>query len=123
MIPFISISQKRYTIKGDTIIGFTPLETRRIALKFLEGDKYEKLYLNEKKISQAKDSIIMYKDYSISIRDSLLVIHVNNIDKANMEINNLDKQVKKEKKAKRRNFWIAIGSITLNVLLIIFGGQ
>ena len=123
MIPFVSISQKRYIIEGDTIIGFTPDETRRIAIKFVEGEKYEKLYLNEREISAAKDSIIFYKDYAISIRDSLLVINANHIDEANRSINDLQYNVEYERKAKRRNGWIAAGSFALNVLLIIFGSR
>lgn len=120
MIPLFSISQKRYIIEGDTIIAFTPKETRKIAIKFLEGEKYEKLYLNEKELSAAKDSVIFYKDYVISVRDSMLVINANYIDEANKAIDDLRYNVEYERKAKRRNAWIAAGSVTLNVLLLIF---
>lgn len=123
MIPLFSTSQKRYIIEGDTIIAFTPKETRKIAIKFLEGEKYEKLYLNEKEISAAKDSVIFYKDYAISIRDSLLVINDNHLVEANQAIDDLKYNVEYERKAKRRNGWIAAGSIVLNVLLLIFGSQ
>ena len=123
MIPLFSISQKRYIIEGDTIICFTPAETRRIAIKFLEGEKYEKLYLNEKEISAAKDSVIFYKDYTISIRDSLLVVNANHLDEANQAIDDLKYNVEHERRAKRRNGWIAAGSFALNVLLIIFGSR
>ena len=41
MIPFSAISQKRYKIDGDTVIVFTPKETRKLAIKLLEGEKYE----------------------------------------------------------------------------------
>lgn len=123
MIPLFSISQKRYIIEGDTIIAFTPKETRKIAIKFLEGEKYEKLYLNEREISAAKDSVIFYKDYAISIRDSLLVINDNHLVEANQAIDDLKYNVEYERKAKRRNGWIAAGSIVLNVLLLIFGSR
>ena len=99
MIPLFSISQKRYIIEGDTIIAFTPKETRKIAIKFLESEKYEKLYLNERDISAAKDSIIFYKDYAISIRDSLLVINANHIDEANRSIDDLQYNVEYERRA------------------------
>lgn len=123
MIPLFSTSQKRYIIEGDTIIAFTSKETRKIAIKFLEGEKYEKLYLNEKEISAAKDSVIFYKDYAISIRDSLLVINDNHLVEANQAIDDLKYNVEYERKAKRRNGWIAAGSIALNVLLLIFGSR
>ena len=123
MIPLFSTSQKRYIIEGDTIIAFTPKETRKIAIKFLEGEKYEKLYLNEKEISAAKDSVILYKDYAISIRDSLLVVNDNHLVEANQAIDDLKYNVEYERKVKRRNGWIAAGSIALNVLLLIFGSR
>ena len=32
MIPFSATSQKRYKIDGDTVIVFTPKETRKLAI-------------------------------------------------------------------------------------------
>ena len=74
MIPFSAISQKRYKIDGDTVIIFTPKETRKLAIKLLEGEKYEKLYLTASEIQKVQDSIISFQSYHIAIRDSLLVV-------------------------------------------------
>lgn len=121
MIPYFAISQKRYKIDGDTVIVFTPNETRKLAIKLLEGEKYEKLYINAQELQKNTDSIISFQSYNIAIRDSLLVISFNTTDSLNNKMIEYKNQLFEEKKKKRRNGWIAGGSIALNVLLILFG--
>lgn len=123
MIPYSAISQRRYKIDGDTVIVFTPTETRKLAIKLLEGEKYEKLYLNAQELQKSSDSIISFQSYNIAIRDSLLVVSFNTNDSLNYKLNDYQSQLKEERKKKRRNAWIAGGSIALNVLLIIFGNR
>lgn len=123
MIPYFAISQKRYKINGDTVIVFTPNETRKLAIKLLEGEKYEKLYINAQELQKNTDSIISFQSYNIAIRDSLLVVSFNTTDSLNNKMIEYKNQLKDEKKKKRRNAWIAGGSIVLNVLLIIFGNR
>lgn len=123
MIPYSAISQRRYKIDGDTVIVFTPTETRKLAIKLLEGEKYEKLYINAKELQKHKDSIISFQSYNIAIRDSLLVVSFNTNDSLNYKLNDYQNQLKEERKKKRHNAWIAVGSIALNVLLIIFGNR
>lgn len=123
MIPYSAISQRRYKIDGDTVIVFTPTETRKLAIKLLEGEKYEKLYLNAQELQKSSDSIISFQSYNIAIRDSLLVISFNTNDSLNYKLNDYQSQLKEERKKKRRNAWIAGGSIALNVLLIVFGNR
>lgn len=123
MIPYSAISQRKYKIDGDTVIVFTPTETRKLAIKLLEGEKYEKLYLNAQELQKSSDSIISFQSYNIAIRDSLLVISFNTNDSLNYKLNDYQSQLKEERKKKRRNAWIAGGSIALNVLLIVFGNR
>lgn len=118
MIPFSAISQKRYKIDGDTVIVFTPKETRKLAIKLLEGEKYEKLYLNANEIQRLQDSVISYQSYHIAIRDSLLVVSINSLDTLNTKLIDYQERFINERKKKKRNGWIAAGSIALNAILI-----
>lgn len=118
MIPFFAISQKRYKIDGDTVIVFTPKETRKLAIKLLEGEKYEKLYLTANEIQRLQDSVIFYQSYHIAIRDSLLVVSINSLDTLNTKLVDYQERYLTERKKKRRNGWIATGSVILNIILI-----
>lgn len=118
MIPFFAISQKRYKIDGDTVIVFTPKETRKLAIKLLEGEKYEKLYLTANEIQRLQDSVISYQSYHIAIRDSLLVVSINSLDTLNTKLVDYQERYLTERKKKRRNGWIATGSVILNIILI-----
>ena len=118
MIPFSAISQKRYKIDGDTVIIFTPKETRKLAIKLLEGEKYEKLYLTANEIQRVQDSVISFQSYHIAIRDSLLVVSFGGLDSLNSKLIDYQERYLVERKKKRRNCWIAAGSIALNAVLI-----
>lgn len=118
MIPFSAISQKRYKIDGDTVIVFTPKETRKLAIKLLEGEKYEKLYLTASEIQRVQDSVISFQSYHIAIRDSLLVVSFGGLDSLNSKLIDYQERYLVERKKKRRNCWIAAGSIALNAVLI-----
>lgn len=123
MIPFSAISQKRYKIDGDTVIVFTPKETRKLAIKLLEGEKYEKLYLTANEIQRLQDSVISYQSYHIAIRDSLLVVSINSLDTLNIKLIDYQERYLTERKKKRRNGWIAAGSVVLNIVLIGLASQ
>lgn len=123
MIPFSVISQKRYKIDGDTVIVFTPKETRKLAIKLLEGEKYEKLYLTANEIQRLQDSVISYQSYHIAIRDSLLVVSINSLDTLNIKLIDYQERYLTERKKKRRNGWIAAGSVVLNIVLIGLASQ
>lgn len=123
MIPFSAISQKRYKIDGDTVIVFTPKETRKLAIKLLEGEKYEKLYLTANEIQRLQDSVISYQSYHIAIRDSLLVVSINSLDTFNTKLIDYQERYLTERKKKRRNGWIAAGSVVLNIVLIGLASQ
>lgn len=123
MIPFSAISQKRYKIDGDTVIVFTPKETRKLAIKLLEGEKYEKLYLTANEIQKVQDSVISFQSYHIAIRDSLLVVSINSLDTLNTKLIDYQKRYLIERKKKRRNGWIAAGSVVLNIVLISLASQ
>ena len=118
MIPYYSISQVKYKINGDTIIGFTPKQTRRLAIKLKEGEKYEKLYFTNEELIRYRDSIISVKNYSLRICDSLLVVSNNTLSDFNDKIIDYENNIKKERKKKRIYGWIAVGSIILNIILI-----
>lgn len=123
MIPFSAISQKRYKIDGDTVIVFTPKETRKLAIKLLEGEKYEKLYLTASEIQKVQDSVISFQSYHIAIRDSLLVVSFGGLDSLNSKLIDYQERYLVERKKKRRNGWIAAGSIALNVILIFVSSR
>lgn len=123
MIPFSAISQKRYKIDGDTVIVFTPKETRKLAIKLLEGEKYEKLYLTANEIQRLQDSVISYQSYHIAIRDSLLIVSINSLDTLNTKLIDYQERYLTERKKKRRNGWIAAGSVVLNIVLIGLASQ
>ena len=123
MIPFSAISQKRYKIDGDTVIVFTPKETRKLAIKLLEGEKYEKLYLTASEIQRVQDSVISFQSYHIAIRDSLLVVSFDGLDSLNSKLIDYQERYLAERKKKRRNGWIAAGSIALNAVLIFVSSR
>lgn len=123
MIPFSAISQKRYKIDGDTVIVFTPKETRKLAIKLLEGEKYEKLYLTASEIQRVQDSVISFQSYHIAIRDSLLVVSFGGLDSLNNKLIDYQERYLAERKKKRRNGWIAAGSIALNAVLIFISSR
>ena len=69
MIPLLCISQQKYIIKGDTIVGYTLDENRSIALLFMKGEMYEELYFTQNEILAKKDSIINTQYYHIKFQD------------------------------------------------------
>ncbi len=118
MIPYSSISQVKYKIEGDTIIGFTPKQTRKLAIKLKEGEKYKHLYFTNEEIIKYKDSVIHTQNHTILICDSLLVVRNNMLADYNNRIISYEDDIKEERKKKRKWAWIAIGSIVLNVAFI-----
>ena len=119
MIPYSSISQVKYKINGDTIIAFTPKETRKLAIKLKEGETYKKLYLTNEEIIKYKDSVIYSQGYTLRICDSLLVVSNSKLDLYNDQIVGYQEDIIKERKKKRQWAWTAVGSIVLNALLIV----
>ena len=73
MIPLLCISQQKYIIKGDTIVGYTLDENRSIALLFMKGEMYEELYFTQNEILAKKDSIINTQYYHIKFQDNTKV--------------------------------------------------
>jgi hypothetical protein len=118
MIPYSSISQVRYKINGDTIIGFTPKQTRKLAIKLKEGEKYKNLYFTNEELIKYKDSIIHTQNHSIFICDSLLVVHNNTLADYSNKVISYEEDIKQERKKKRQWAFAAIGSIILNLVLI-----
>ena len=118
MIPFSVTSQVKYKINGDTIIGFTPYQTRKLAIKLKEGETYKTLYFTNEEIIKYKDSLIYTKDYNIRICDSLLVVNNMALADASNRIIQYDEDIAKVRKQKRTAIWVAIGSIIVNLALI-----
>lgn len=118
MIPLQGISQRKYIISNDTIIGYTLKENRTIALIFIKGEEAEKLNFKYKEIIKYKDSIINHNNTIIKFMDSTILIQYDKLDSlynSNIQYKN---DILKERKAKRTATWIAIGSGILNVVLI-----
>ena len=118
MIPYSSISQVKYKIEGDTIIGFTPKQTRKLAIKLKEGEKYKNLYFTNEEIIKYKDSVIHTQNHTILICDSLLVVHNNTLADYTNKVISYEEDIKEERKKKRKWAWIAVSSIVLNVAFI-----
>ena len=119
MIPYSSISQVKYKIDSDTIIGFTPKQTRKLAIKLKEGEKYKNLYFTNEEIIKYKDSVIHTQNHTILMCDSLLVVHNSKLIDYDNKVISYEEDIKKERKKKRQWAWTAIGSIVLNALLIV----
>lgn len=118
MIPLAAISQKRYIISNDTIIGYTLKENRSIALIFLKGEEAEKLNFKYKEIIKYKDSLIYHNNNVIKFQDSTIVVQQRHLKELTEEVVYYEEQVIKERQAKRRAIWIAVGSGILNVVLL-----
>lgn len=118
MIPSAAISQKRYIISNDTIIGYTLKENRSIALIFLKGEEAEKLNFKYKEIIKYKDSLIYHNNNVIKFQDSTIVVQQRHLKELTEEVVYYEEQVIKERQAKRRATWIAVGSGILNVVLL-----
>lgn len=119
MTIYSATSQVKYKINGDTVIAFTPKQTRRLAIKLKEGETYKKLYFTDEEIIKYKDSIICSQNYTLRICDSLLVVNTNKLDLYNDQIISYQEDIVEERKKKRKWAWTAIGSIVLNALLIV----
>ena len=119
MIQLPIISQEKYIINNDTIIGYTPSENRSIALLFLEGDMYKELYFNEAQLSSYKDSIIQNQKYNILFLDSSIVIQNRYLNDLNILNNNLNIEVNKIKSKNKNKRNIIIGSVAINIALIL----
>ena len=119
MIPSQGISQQKFIISGDTIIGYTPNENRKIALLFLDGEHYEKLYFNSNEIISYKDSIIETLYGTIEFKDNIIKIYNTTLDKLNDENINNQEALQQEKIKRKRNAKIATTSGALNIVLII----
>lgn len=119
MIPLLSISQTKYIIDKDTIIGYTSSENRSIGLLFLEGEHYKELYFNEDILSNLKDSVITTQNYHIIFLDSMLVVKTKLLTNINNEYVYTQKELNKviEKNKTKNN--LLKGSIIANIILII----
>ena len=120
MIPLSVSSQQRYKIDGDTVVVFSLENTRKIAIKLLEGEKYEKLYFTNEDIIAAKDSIIAYKTYQIQFQDSLISIMKCESNAFYDILVDYEERYKKERIKKRNAVWTAVGLGVLDVILLIF---
>ena len=118
MIPYSSISQVKYKINGDTIVGFTPHQTRKLAIKLLEGEKYKKIHFTNEELIKYKDSIIIAQKYALRISDILIIVTTTSIEDYNNKIVDYEQDIIKERKKKRTYGWIAVGSIVLNAILL-----
>lgn len=119
MIPLLSISQTKYIIDKDTIIGYTSSENRSIALLFLEGEHYKELYFNEEEISRFKDTIINVQNYHIIFLDSMLVVKTKLLTDINNEYVYTQKELNKVIEKNKTKNTLLTGSIIANIILII----
>lgn len=101
MIPLQSISQVRFTIKGDTLVGYTFNENRRIAILLQEGDYYKSTNTVNETILKSKDNIITTLKYQNQFSDSLIIRQNRRLnellilaDKNTNQLNKLSKNVK-----------------------------
>jgi len=119
MIPLLSISQVKFIIKNDTLVGYTFSENRQIALLFKEGEYY-------KSINDINISILKAKDATIDTYKSQLLISRDLNDVQYKRLQELlllaDKNINSQNKLRKsRNFWLTTtGTLTLVVTGLIF---
>lgn len=119
MIPLLSISQVKFVISNDTLVGYTFNENRQIALIFKEGEYY-------KERSDANELILKSKDTIIDIYKSQLIISKDlNSDqqKRLQELLTLaDKNINSQNRLRKsRNFWLTTtGTLAIVVTSLIF---
>lgn len=117
MIPLHCISQVKFTLKSDTLIGYTFDENRRIAILLQEGDYYKSINTVNETILKSKDNIITTLKYQNQFSDSLIV-------QQNKRLNELlilaDKNVNRlNKLSKNVKFWRTTTLISLAICVPI----
>lgn len=112
MIPYYGISQEKYIINSDTIIGFNNAEIRQIALIFIEGERTEELLFNAQEIISYKDSIITILGNKVIFTDSTLQVTYSLLEDVSNDL------TKEKDRVRKRNNWLT-GSIIGNVVLIL----
>jgi len=119
MIPLLSISQVKFIISNDTLVGYTFNENRQIALVFKEGEYYKELSSINDGLVKSKDNIIDTYKLQLGVSNDL----TNSQQKRLQELLSLaDKNVNANNKLRKsRNFWLTItGTLTLVVTGLIF---
>lgn len=116
MIPLLSISQQKFIIKGDTLIGYTFNENRQIAIIFKEGEYY-------KQVNTVDDAMLKSKDHIIDTYSTQLTISKNLNDSQYKRLQELlivaDKNVNSQNKLRKsRNFWL---TTTGTLVLVVTG--
>ena len=112
-----------YALKRKKGIWYNLIILGILCQQKIEGEKYEKLYLTANEIQKVQDSVISFQSYHIAIRDSLLVVSFGGLDSLNSKLIDYQERYLAERKKKRRNGWIAAGSIALNAVLIFVSSR
>jgi len=119
MIPLLSISQVKFIISSDTLVGYTFNENRQIALIFKEGEYYKELNSINNGLIKSKDTVIDAYKMQLATSNSLN----SDQQKRLQELLTLaDKNVNANSKLRKlRNFWLTTtGTLTLVVTGLIF---
>lgn len=119
MIVFQSISQTNYVINNDTIVGYSKEDNRKIAIIFREGEKDSINLINCETInSELITNNKILKNVNKELKSKMAYLEVDNAT-LNKGVIELSDKWNKSGRAKQTWSKIAIGSITLNVLLIL----
>lgn len=118
MIPLLSISQVKFIISNDTLVGYTFNENRQIALIFKEGEYYKELNTITNGIVKSKDNIIDTYKLQLVVSNDL-----NNAQYKRLQelLSLADKNINSQNKLRKsRNFWLTTtGTLALVVTGLI----
>jgi len=117
MIPLQGISQVKFIIQNDTLVGYTFNENRKIAILLQQGDYYKSTNVINENLLKSKDNIIGVLKTQSKFSDSLVVVQNRRIDEllllADKNTNRLNKV------SKNLKFWRTTSLISLAICVPI----
>ena len=118
-IVFQSISQTNYIINNDTIVGYSKSDNRKIAIIFREGERDSSKLKNCEDLNLElinNNRILKKVNEKLNSKISYLLVDNTTLNKGVIQLSD---KWNKANSAKRIWSKVALGSITLNILLVL----
>ena len=118
-IVFQSISQTNYIINNDTIVGYSKSDNRKIAIIFREGERDSSKLKNCEDLNLElinNNGILKKVNEKLNSEISYLLVDNTTLNKGVIQLSD---KWSKANSAKRIWSKVALGSITLNILLVL----
>ena len=118
-IVFQSISQTNYIINNDTIVGYSKSDNRKIAIIFREGERDSSKLKNCEDLNLElinNNGILKKVNEKLNSEISYLLVDNTTLNKGVIQLSD---KWNKANSAKRIWSKVALGSITLNILLVL----